>query len=252
MAALTGTETQAELADLRDWRADQPIKHQGDGRVVLATRFDDWPRYHDALIAAIMELSADPRFVRHYVAAFGGTKIESPERWQIPAVDLVCRRAMAFCAAALDAAAPQSFESWANIYRNGDYAIAHSHPAASASLLYIVDPGSDETLLGLSDGPDPLGGQFAIVDPRYPPCCKKIGRVRHQSGDAETLSGTDAAVSGMAGARRQSPSRRTTAHNDDLERQTGIRRRGRPATGRRAAASLIAISAAATAARVRS
>ncbi|MDZ4736527.1 MAG: putative 2OG-Fe(II) oxygenase [Rhodospirillaceae bacterium] len=172
MAALTGTESQAEFADLHDWRADQPIKHQGDGRVVLATRFDDWPRYHDALIAAIIGQSQDSGFARRYVAAFGGMKVESPERWQIPAVDLVCRRAMAFCAAALNAPAPRSFESWVNIYGHGDYAIAHSHPAATVSLLYVVDPGDEELSHDRSSETDPLAGQFAIVDPRYPSCCR--------------------------------------------------------------------------------
>jgi hypothetical protein len=170
--AVTGTKAQADLADLIDWRPDQPIKHQGNSRIVLATRFDDWPRYHAALIDAIIVQSEDPGFARRYVAAFGGTKVESPERWQIPAVALVCRRAMAFCAAALNTVAPHSFESWANIYGSGDYAIAHSHPGATASLLYIVDPGSEETSHDRSSEVDPLAGQFAIVDPRYPPCCQ--------------------------------------------------------------------------------
>ncbi|MEX1108118.1 MAG: putative 2OG-Fe(II) oxygenase [Dongiaceae bacterium] len=169
--AVTGTDATAELVDLVDWRPEQSIKHQGNSRVVLATRFDDWPRYHAALIDAIIGRSEDSSFARRYVAAFGGTKVESPERWQIPAVDLVCRRAMAFCAAAMNAPAPHSFESWVNVYGRGDYAIAHSHPAATASLLYIVDPGGEETSHDRSGEIDPLGGQFAIVDPRYPPCC---------------------------------------------------------------------------------
>ena len=170
--AVTGTEAQAGFANLVDWRPDQPIKHQGNSRVVLATRFDDWPRYHPALVAAIIGQSEGSGFARRYVAAFGGTKVESPERWQIPAVDLVCRRAMSFCAAALNVPTPHSFESWANIYGPGDYAIAHSHPAATASLLYIVDPGSEDTPSERSGDADPLGGQFVIVDPRYPPCCQ--------------------------------------------------------------------------------
>lgn len=159
--------------DLPAWPAAQTIRHQGDTRTVLATRFEDWARYHGDLEAAILVLAQDRRFARRYIAAFGGIKVETPEHWGVPAADLVCRRAMAFCRAALNVRVPQPFESWSNIYHAGDYAMPHSHPGASVSLLYVVATGNAAGDAAPDEAAsDPLGGMFAIVDPRYPACCK--------------------------------------------------------------------------------
>ncbi|MEX0808376.1 MAG: putative 2OG-Fe(II) oxygenase [Dongiaceae bacterium] len=177
MTAPMGPEAFAS-AETGDWPAGQTIAHLGDARIVLATRFGDWPRYHDGLLAAIAAAATDAHYMRRYIAAFGGTKVESPERWEHPAANLVCRRALAFCAAALGSPVPHAFESWANVYRAGDYAMPHSHPAATVSLLYVVDIGTDEAAGKDHTEDDPLSGHFAIVDPRYPACCKaEPGRV---------------------------------------------------------------------------
>jgi len=150
------------------WPEGQKIRHHGDEQVLLATRFEDWSDYHPGLLTALdaIHRSEATPFRRRYIAAFGGTKIDSPERWTVPAATLLARRAMAFCTTALPIASAQIVESWANLYGSGDYAMAHSHPGASASVLYVVDPGRDET-----DDADPLAGVFAVVDPRYAACC---------------------------------------------------------------------------------
>lgn len=154
------------------WPEGQKIRHHGNEQTLLATRFEDWADYHPALAEAIdtfHRMESTP-FRKRYIAAFGGTKIESLEQWHVPAADLVSQRAMAFCRAALPIDDARPIESWANIYRSGDYAMPHSHPDADASVLYVLDPGRDEP--GLPGG-DPLAGLFAVVDPRYAACCEK-------------------------------------------------------------------------------
>jgi hypothetical protein len=172
--AAAGARTGGGPGALPSWPAGQQIRQQGQARTVLATRFEDWERYHRELVEAILGLARDQRFACRYIAAFGGIKVETPERWSVAAADLVCRRAMAFCAAALDVPGPRPFESWANVYGAGDYAMPHSHPEAGASLLYVVDTGVGAAeAAAASSASDPLGGMFAIVDPRYPPCCER-------------------------------------------------------------------------------
>src|SRR5690606_33615827 len=50
--------------------------------------------------------------------------------------------------------------------RRGDYAMAHSHERAVASIVYFVD-------LGDAPAHDPLAGRFAFVDPRIKLCAGK-------------------------------------------------------------------------------
>ena len=168
MATLSQPESD-NVAGRPVWPEGQKIRFHGNEQTLLQTRFEDWQEYHPALLSALEAIhrSEATPFRRRYIAAFGGTKIEAPERWNVPQATLVARRAMAFCTTALSIASAQLMESWANIYRDGDYAMPHSHPGANASLLYIVDPGRDEPA-----PEDPLAGLFAIVDPRYAACCE--------------------------------------------------------------------------------
>jgi hypothetical protein len=62
-------------------------------------------------------------------------------------------------------------DSWASIYRSGDYCMPHSHLRANASIVYMLDPGD-------GDAEDRMAGRFCFADPRIDACCPdEPGRV---------------------------------------------------------------------------
>jgi hypothetical protein len=56
-------------------------------------------------------------------------------------------------------------DCWANVYRNGDYCMPHSHLRSVASVVYMVD-------LGDEDPAHPLSGRFYFADPRLHISCE--------------------------------------------------------------------------------
>lgn len=51
------------------------------------------------------------------------------------------------------------FDSWANVCRNGNYNVVHTHPNAMWSLVYYVTPGEPDPAV-------PYGGKLELLDPR--------------------------------------------------------------------------------------
>ena len=128
------------------------------------TDFTDRGRYHPQLIATILKLERDPQH-RDWIFKGGcGTKVRDPGHWRCAEARLVELRALAFAAKALGTTSLFVDEAWANVYRNGDYCMPHSHLRAVASLIYLVDPGD-------SVPEDPLSGRLCFGDPRIPFCC---------------------------------------------------------------------------------
>jgi len=150
---------------MESWPSGQKLQKRGDDRTILLTRFEDVARYHPALIARVLALAEGSPFTRQYIRAFGGVKVETPAQWGSPEAALVEARARAMLQEALGQGDAEIFESWANIYRAGDYSMPHSHPRAAASVVYVLDAGDP-------DPADPLSGQFAVLDPRYRDCCR--------------------------------------------------------------------------------
>lgn len=147
------------------WPAGQKLQARGEDRTLFLTRFDDAERYRAALVARVLELAQGSPFARQYIRAFGGVKVERPAAWGSPEATLIEARARTMLQKGFGIAAEAPFESWANVYRRGDYSMPHSHPRAAASLVYVLDPGDP-------DPEDPLSGQFAVLDPRYRDCCQ--------------------------------------------------------------------------------
>lgn len=152
-------------AALDVWPEGQAIQGRVDPAIRL-TRFADAERYHAALIARILQLEDDPAASRRYFRAAGGTKILHVDRFGTPEADLIDARARALFRCVLGAAEAVVDLSWANIYRTGDYAMAHSHLRASASVVYCLDQGDP-------DEDDSLSGQLNIIDPRLAACCQQ-------------------------------------------------------------------------------
>ena len=149
------------------WPADQKLKTLGD-RSIVATRFADIADYHPGLAAALFAAAADERRLRRYYRFSGGSKIYHLEQWGVPEVALIDARARALFRRVLASDTAVVDLSWANIYRRGDYAMAHSHDRSTASIVYFLDLGDDNPR-------DQIGGRFAFVDPRLPGCCKAEG-----------------------------------------------------------------------------
>lgn len=146
------------------WPPGQGLSARGDP-AIIGTRFEDAETYGRELIAGVLAAAGDEARLRRYVPAGGGTKIYHLESWGLPAIDLVCARARALFCRAFSAERAVVDLSWANVYRAGDYAMAHSHERTPASLVYFAD-------LGDADARDPLAGRFAFVDARIAHCAR--------------------------------------------------------------------------------
>lgn len=145
------------------WPADQRVEKLGHDSILI-TRFADTAAYHPRLIGRLLEAESDPDWARRY-AGCGGVKIHSLDRLKIREADLIDARARFLFR--LVSGAPDAVVdiSWANIYRQNDYCMPHSHIRAMASVVYIVDEGEP-------NDQDPVAGRFCFVDPRLDVCCK--------------------------------------------------------------------------------
>jgi len=147
------------------WPEDQILRPLDDKAVVFRTDFADHDLYADELRAAIDAKLADPQVQSQYGRALGGTKIYRVEDWESPAVRLLNARAIAAYKRAVKSPTGVVDLGWVNVYGSGDYVVAHSHIRSHASVVYMLDEGDP-------DPADKFSGLFAIIDPRYEPCCK--------------------------------------------------------------------------------
>ncbi|HUL08917.1 MAG TPA: putative 2OG-Fe(II) oxygenase [Candidatus Acidoferrum sp.] len=150
-------------AEIAVWPAGQRVQ-SAIHPDILITFFADAEAIRGGLVARIHELERDRRFASAPVAAFGGTKVYHLDRWDCPEAELLDARALAFSQQLLKSDSAVIDLSWANIYRDGDYSLPHSHERTAASIVYSVDPGDD-------DGADQYAGRLMFVDPRVDACC---------------------------------------------------------------------------------
>jgi len=146
-----------------------PIWPEGQGfdtldGILHSTVFTDTDLYHPGLKRAILEMAQQASGATRYGRSSGGTKLHYFERWGCAEANLIHERALELFRRALKRATAVADAAWVNVYREGDYAMAHSHCRATASLVYFVDPGDP-------DADDPDAGRFSIVDPRLARCC---------------------------------------------------------------------------------
>ena len=132
--------------------------------VILYTRFEDAPLFHDALIDTTLNLERTSRFKVDYKRGACGVKVYHPDRWESPEAELLHLRALAFYSIVFDVPEPVADVGMANIARDGEYCVAHSHIRTEASTVYMLSPGDDT-----SD--DPREGRLCFVDPRLEECC---------------------------------------------------------------------------------
>ena len=132
--------------------------------VLHSTLFTDTDLYHPGLKRAILEKVQQASGTKRHGRWACGTKVHHPERWGCPEATLLYERVLEFFRRALKCSSAVLDHGWANVYRDGDYCMPHSHTRATASLVYFLDPGD-------IDADDPESGRFSIRDPRFARCC---------------------------------------------------------------------------------
>jgi len=133
--------------------------------LVLMTRFTDVPHYHSELNRKILALEQAGRFKADYAPGGCGIKIYHLDRWQSDEAKLIHQRALAFFSEVFNCPEPVADVSMANIFRNGEYCMPHSHIRTRASLVYSLACGD----------PDPAharSGCLCFADPRMTECCQ--------------------------------------------------------------------------------
>jgi len=146
------------------WPRGQKIRRLKDS-LVLMTRFTDVPRYHAELSRKVLEMERKSRYKVDYEPGGCGIKIFHLDRWRCAEAELIHLRALAFFSQVFKCPDPVADVSMANIYRNGEYCMPHSHIRTRASLVYSLDCGEPDPSHGRS-------GRLCFVDPRMKVCCQ--------------------------------------------------------------------------------
>lgn len=149
---------------LPDWPKEQKLIRL-DEPAILLTHFADWKTYHTSLIDALLEMEQDSPFCDKRFPGGCGVKIRDIPLWGIDAAALLHERALSLFRKVTGSPTAVADESWASIYHTGDYCMPHSHVRATASVVYLLDPGDD-----CPD--DPLSGKLVFCDPRMKACCQ--------------------------------------------------------------------------------
>jgi hypothetical protein len=149
---------------LRTWPKEQRIDALDEPSVRL-TDFSDSAVYHPRLIEKIHALEQEGEIRDTLFKGGCGVKIRHMDRWNSIEADLVSARArMLFCTV-MGTPSAVIDSSWASVYRAGDFCMPHSHPRATAGILYMLDPGDH-------DPENELAGKFYFADPRIASCCQ--------------------------------------------------------------------------------
>jgi hypothetical protein len=152
------------IEQLKAWPSDQQINPAGDPMIGM-TRFTDIESYHDTLRDTVLRLERTSSHKEQLPRGSCGVKVHHLEKWQCPAAQLLHQRAQEMFKHMVKSQTAHVDDSWANVYRDRDYCIPHSHIRSQAGVVYLLDPGDE-------DAKDPLMGKFFIADPRVAFCCQ--------------------------------------------------------------------------------
>jgi hypothetical protein len=150
-----------------DGQAIVPLSAQ----FMALTDFNDHDGYHPALIDAVLAAEQDARFRDTIFKGGCGIKVRNIPGWNAPAATLIHARALLFAHQTVSRRAVFADDTWASVYRAGDYCMPHSHLRSNLSIVYMLDAGDP-------DPDDRLAGQLCFADPRIETCCPhEPGRV---------------------------------------------------------------------------
>jgi hypothetical protein len=157
-------------AELSSWPEGQMIAPMS-ARLMALTTFADSASYHPALISAVLAAEQDSRFRDTIFKGGCGIKVRKIPEWNAPAAALIHARALLLAHHTLSRRPVFADDTWASVYRAGDYCMPHSHLRANVSIVYMLDPGDE-------DPDDQLAGRLCFADPRIDACCPhEPGRV---------------------------------------------------------------------------
>ncbi len=155
---------------LPTWRSGQAVAPMS-AQLMAITDFDDHASYHPALIGATLAAEQDPRFRDTIFKGGCGIKVRNIPGWGAPAAALIHARALLLAHSAMSRRPVYADDTWASVYRAGDYCMPHSHLRSNLSIVYMLDPGDE-------DPQDALAGRLCFADPRIEACCPhEPGRV---------------------------------------------------------------------------
>ena len=157
-------------AELPAW-PDAQVTEPMSASLMAATRFADHAAFHPALIDAALAAEQDARFRDTIFKGGCGIKVRSVPAWGANAASLIHARALQFAHRTLSRRPVFADDTWASVYRAGDYCMPHSHLRSNASIVYMLDTGDE-------DPDDALAGRLCFADPRIDACCPhEPGRV---------------------------------------------------------------------------
>lgn len=158
------------VVDVALWPEGQRIEPLS-APLMAVTQFDDHAQYHGDLAATILEMERDPAFRMWIFKGGCGMKVRRPDKWKRAAADLIHGRALSLAHRVLSRSDVFIDDCWANVYRDGQYCMPHSHVRSSVSIVYLLDAGDP-------DPGDAMAGKLVFADPRVPYCCpQEAGRV---------------------------------------------------------------------------
>jgi hypothetical protein len=161
-------------ADLPAWPERQTVEPLSAPVMALA-RFADFEVFHAPLIDAVLRAEADPRWRSVLILqppgsekvvfkGACGTKVRKIELWDDAAASLIHARALMLAHHTLSRRPVYADDTWASVYRAGDYCMPHSHLRSDVSIVYMLDAGDD-------DPEEPMAGKLSFADPRIDACC---------------------------------------------------------------------------------
>jgi Putative 2OG-Fe(II) oxygenase len=155
---------------LPTWREGQTVAPMS-AQLMAITSFDDHADYHPALINATLAAEQDSRFRDTIFKGGCGIKVRDIAGWMAPAAALIHARALLLAHHTVSRRPVFADDTWASVYRTGDYCMPHSHLRSNLSIVYMLDPGDE-------DARDVLAGRLCFADPRIEACCPhEPGRV---------------------------------------------------------------------------
>ena len=187
MAAQPSAKVRLAAGEVDLWPGTVEIQDWVEPNIKIAL-FDDTLAYHPALVERTLTLESDPVLARPFPGYVGSAKVYHLERWNCPEAELIHRRAIEMFKRVLGTRDAAVDLSWANIYREGDYCLPHSHWRATAGIVYFLELGLGAEADAGADGPGQ--GRFCFADPRLEVCCQ-------EEAHAMTTPGGPAARNGM-------------------------------------------------------
>ncbi len=96
----------------------------------------------------------------------GGNKVRDLVSLGVPFFDLLNERARHLFMHVSGSKTAVVDDCWANVYRDGFYAMPHSHKRSVGSVVFALDNGEEDDAKD-----DVLNGVLMFADPRMPACC---------------------------------------------------------------------------------